>query len=170
MELKLKNVKFSEHMSEETNAFTADVYFNGKKFAYAKNDGHGGCTNVQPYGLEHKETFKLASEYALGLPEIVTYFTHGVGGEPYSFKSDLEAQVEELFTNWLEKREVTKNSNKGIYFKTPNGQHRLTSWKGLTINKMLKYPRGVETIKETVARHQKAGNTILNTNLGSILA
>jgi len=39
MKVELKNVKFSEHMSEETNAFTADVYVDGKKCGYAKNDG-----------------------------------------------------------------------------------------------------------------------------------
>lgn len=47
MKIELKNFQFFERMSEETNAFVADVYVNGVKVAYAKNDGRGGET----YGL-----------------------------------------------------------------------------------------------------------------------
>ena len=33
MKIELKNIKFSEALSEETNAFVCDVYVNGKKVA-----------------------------------------------------------------------------------------------------------------------------------------
>ena len=49
MQIELKNIKFFEAMSEETNAFVADVYVNKVKVAYAKNDGHGGCTFYHAY-------------------------------------------------------------------------------------------------------------------------
>lgn len=49
MKIELKNIKFSEALSEETNAFVADVYVNEQKVAYAKNDGHGGCTFYHAY-------------------------------------------------------------------------------------------------------------------------
>jgi hypothetical protein len=40
--VQLKNVKVSHHMSEETTAFTATLYINGKRAAYVKNTGQGG--------------------------------------------------------------------------------------------------------------------------------
>lgn len=49
MKIELKNVKINKMFSEETTCFMADVFVNGKKTAYAQNDGHGGNTNIQPY-------------------------------------------------------------------------------------------------------------------------
>ena len=40
--VQLRNVKVSHHMSEETTAFTATLYINGKRVAYVKNAGQGG--------------------------------------------------------------------------------------------------------------------------------
>ena len=40
--VKLRNVKVAHHMSEETTAFTATLYINGKRVAYVKNAGQGG--------------------------------------------------------------------------------------------------------------------------------
>ena len=39
MNIELKNIKIAEHLSEETTAFTADIFVNGKKVGYARNDG-----------------------------------------------------------------------------------------------------------------------------------
>ncbi len=43
-------------MSEETNCFVADLYINGKKIGYVKNDGRGGCTD---YTKEKENGYKL---------------------------------------------------------------------------------------------------------------
>lgn len=40
--LQFRNVKTANHLSEETLAFTATLYFNGKPFAHCRNDGNGG--------------------------------------------------------------------------------------------------------------------------------
>ena len=42
----LKAIKISKNMSEETLAFTANVYLNNRKIGYCKNEGMGGPTNV----------------------------------------------------------------------------------------------------------------------------
>lgn len=47
MKVELKKFAYFASGSEETNAFTADVYVDGRKTYYASNDGHGGMTNVQ---------------------------------------------------------------------------------------------------------------------------
>ena len=53
MKLELKNVKINEAFSEETLMFKADLYVNGKKIAYAENDGRGGCTFYREYSIEY---------------------------------------------------------------------------------------------------------------------
>ncbi len=168
MKLQLKNVHFSERLSQETNAFAADVYFEGKKFGAAENDGHGGCTFIQPYP-DSRELYNTAAKYAKSLPNIETNLTHGIDGKPYSIESDLEAQVDDLFGKWLEKKEIQKNSIKGIFYQKPNGTRATTYWKGHTMAKLLKRPDGIALIKKAVEKLKSEGNTILNTNLGSIL-
>lgn len=46
MLVELRKVKYSASLSEETNAFTADLYFDGKKVGYASNHGTGGPNDV----------------------------------------------------------------------------------------------------------------------------
>lgn len=53
MELTLRSIKIAKHLSEETTAFTATVYIDGKKAGFARNDGRGGSNFVDwtDYGL-----------------------------------------------------------------------------------------------------------------------
>ena len=44
--LTLKSFKHAAFLSEETNAFSATVYFDGKRVGHAKNEGHGGSTDI----------------------------------------------------------------------------------------------------------------------------
>ncbi len=45
----VKNVKYSEFMSHETNCFEATVYVDGKRFCKARNEGMGGETIFYPF-------------------------------------------------------------------------------------------------------------------------
>jgi hypothetical protein len=65
--LALKSVKINEAFSQETTMFMADIYFNGKKIGYAKNDGHGGSTDY--YACEgQRAALAMAEDYAKTLP------------------------------------------------------------------------------------------------------
>lgn len=46
MKIELKRFTTNTRLSQETTAFAADVWVNGKKAGHAKNDGHGGATMV----------------------------------------------------------------------------------------------------------------------------
>lgn len=46
--IELKKVKVAASLSEETVAYTADVYVDGKLFAHASNHGHGGPDLFHP--------------------------------------------------------------------------------------------------------------------------
>lgn len=46
--LELRNVKHSRSLSEETPAYTAALYVDGKLFCTIRNHGHGGCDDYDP--------------------------------------------------------------------------------------------------------------------------
>jgi len=162
MDLQLKKVHFSEQLSEETNAFTADIWFRGKKVGYAKNSGRGGCTDIHSYDLG-REALQEAEAYAKTLPEIVYEGRGGLDG--FSIDSDLEAQVDEMFTTWLEKKEITKYSNKGIFYEDSVGRRSTISWKSHSIAQLKKHPQGRVTIQNALDKVVAKGGKVLNTNL-----
>jgi len=45
--IELKRFTSNARLSQETTAFAADVWVDGKKAGFAENDGHGGCTMVR---------------------------------------------------------------------------------------------------------------------------
>jgi hypothetical protein len=99
MKIELRKISFNERMSEETNAFVADVYVDGKKVGYAKNDGRGGDTWVQPYP-ESRELFKEVEKYCKSLPDE----TYEFGGKTFKIKSNIEIVVDQLLTDWLNEK------------------------------------------------------------------
>lgn len=48
MNVTFKKFKYFPSLSEETSAFTADVYIDGVLFCFAENTGKGGCTSFSP--------------------------------------------------------------------------------------------------------------------------
>lgn len=44
--LELKSIHHSATLSQETHAFSANIYVNGKKVGQVRNEGHGGCDLV----------------------------------------------------------------------------------------------------------------------------
>ena len=162
MKIELKNIKFSEFMSEETNAFVCDVFINGVKSAYAKNDGHGGCTFYNAYEGK-RELVEQAEKFCLGLPPINSY-----GME---LKMNLEFKIDLLFEEWLKekdeakfKKKLEKDCLKGICVKTING-YSLIQWKGHTLESILQHPQGKLTIKTKLNELKKEGKEVLNKNL-----
>lgn len=150
MELKLKNVKFSEKLSEETSAFSADLFIGTKKIAYVSNQGKGGYTNYNAYD-GCKDLLKTAEEYANSLPD-----------------SNLENIINDMFNEWLdakERKRILSNEKKGIIYSDKTGLVSLISWKGQTIDSLLKIPKNKEMIKNKVKSLEKQGFIVLNNNL-----
>lgn len=46
--IELRKIKHSKSLSEETPAYTADVYVDGKLFCHVSNHGQGGCDKYYP--------------------------------------------------------------------------------------------------------------------------
>jgi hypothetical protein len=107
MKLELKNVKINEAFSEETLMFKADLFADGKKIAYAENDGHGGCTWCNAYENQ-REALAKAEAFALTLPS--TFAT--VGGKDYEFKSSLESWIDDAVSKIADAKAQAKADKK----------------------------------------------------------
>lgn len=179
MKIELKNIKIAEHMSEETTAFTADIFVDGVKTGYAKNHGHGGCTDYNRYpgkkyssgGFDfdtNQEALKKAEAYCLTLPPI-KYPAHGsmkafeVPMNLENFIDDLvEAEVKRKgnakFKKTLEKKQVNT-----IMWGVPNG----SSYTQVSFKVPLaKIPAlQLQVFINKYKKEFKEGQVFLNTNL-----
>ena len=153
MDIKLKAVKHSVTFSEETNCFQANLYVDGKKVAYVKNDGRGGCTDYNAYNKELRPKLEEAEAYAKTLPPI----KYG----SMTIDMNLEHLIDDLFDDWL----FTKDMNKGIIYGKSKDLAKILSWKGYTISKLLKHRQGITLIKNAIKNVKKEGYTVFNTNL-----
>lgn len=105
----LKKVHHSASLSEETEAFTADVYFDGKRIASAKNDGRGGMTFVDAYQGQHAKVQEAAA-YAATFP-----YTATIGDKPYDFgPHKLDSIVDDLLSDYLVTKELKRRLKQTI--------------------------------------------------------
>ena len=104
MKIELKKIEFSERMSEETNCFVADLYIDGKKVGYVKNDGQGGQTDY--YGIEKRQSdiIMKAEAYCKTLPK-VKYGEH-------EWENSLEHVIDQLFEDWITAKMKAKTEKK----------------------------------------------------------
>jgi hypothetical protein len=162
MNVTLKNVKFSEHMSEETNAFTADVYVDGVRCGYAKNDGCGGNTNVHPYSFQQSELFYKGETFLKTQPQI----NIGTEETPFMVESNMENVVDQLFEQWLkekDKKKLEKKMETHLMWGIPNGSNYM----------QINFKKPLLTLPQTALQSYingikagfKDGQQFLNTNL-----
>jgi len=166
MQIELKKIKFSEHLSQETNAFTAEIYINGKNAGYARNDGHGGCTDYHAHEGK-RDLIEQAEQHCLTLPPI--------NYETFQIDMNLENKIDQLFEEWLKSKDKAKLQKKlqkdmldGLCIKTNGGYEKLT-WKSgritITIAQMIRVEKGKKMLQDKIAQVRGEGKEILNTNI-----
>jgi hypothetical protein len=167
MNVTLKKIKFAEHLSEETNAFTADLYINGKNVGYVKNDGQGGPTCIYPNNQETRKVVDEAEAYFNSLPKKTVTF----GSSTFDIQPSLEGEVDEFFEAHLQakdeikfKKKMEKDMLKGLVVGDEKS-YSIISWTGYTIATLLMHPKGKRTLQDAIAKVSKEGRKILNTNL-----
>lgn len=165
--IELKSLKIYDRMSEETIAFTADVYVNGKKVAYAKNEGCGGPTHYNPYSQADRALLVEAESYCNALPST----KHEFGGKtvelPQSLESVIDAwvyRVDEEKHKAKFKKKLAKDMIKGLCVGTPD-RYEIIWWKGVTIPQLLQMERGKATLRAKILQLRSEGKNILNTNI-----
>tara|TARA_R110000824_G_scaffold28928_8_gene96889 strand:- start:1843 stop:2382 length:540 start_codon:yes stop_codon:yes gene_type:complete len=133
----LKSIKHARFLSEETNAFAANVYIKGKKAGYAKNDGRGGCTHVWK-DTDFLQLWKEAETFVEGLPKQKTDLVHNDDGTLFSYKLNMGHLIDEMIVDDLLWKEIKKKfKTKILVFKTEG-----------TFSHIMSYARGNHTIEE----------------------
>lgn len=164
MKIELKNIKHLESMSRETNCFTADIFVDGKKVGYAENDGGGGNTDCRHYE-GFRDVLKRADEFCKSLPPIYSEEFD------FTYEQNLESYVDDLLVKWLivkdekkYKKQLEKDSKKGICYKTENG-YRIFGWTTHNLEDLLKFEKGREAVKKGLLELKERNVEILNTNI-----
>jgi len=74
VKVELKRFTTNARLSQETTAFAADVWVDGKKVGHAENDGHGGATMVR---LDPSVRDKIEAHGKTLVPAEYASFTSG---------------------------------------------------------------------------------------------
>jgi hypothetical protein len=171
MKIELKNIQHSESLSQETNAFTANVYINGLRAAVASNQGHGGPIGYQPVNEFGRRLIKEAEEYCKILP--AEKFTSG--GKEYTLEMNLESVIDNLLEKHLQQKDLQKFRNKmercmeqGLVYGVPDQQYTNLKFK-MPIDMLLVHPNGPKMLRDFIITkiipELKEGEKILNTNI-----
>lgn len=173
MKIELKNIHHSLQLSEETEAFTANVYINGTHAGYAKNNGHGGSTDYYHENEKGKELIRKAEAYCKALPD--KQYPKDEYMEAFSVPMNLENYIDELLHNYVEKKEqasfakkMNKAMERGIVFGIAGKSFTTLAFTSSFVN-VLSHPRATDIIKNAIISKVlpdlKNGNIILNTNI-----
>lgn len=130
MKIELRRVSHNARLSEETYAFAADVWIDGKKAGEVSNEGHGGCHRWHPHDLEAR-----IDVFAKTLPKIDCSDMYSAADAAKLSDDDrymdesAETFVSGLVTDWLVAKDMkrslakrilyTKVGQKGIYQSKP---------------------------------------------------
>lgn len=105
MEIKLKNIHVDFRLSEETNAFTANLFIDGKNVGTAINDGHGGMTNCRAKDQKGAALIREAEIWCEQLPPEVVKLEDGSG---HNLSISLDYYVDKLVDEHIAKREQAR--------------------------------------------------------------
>lgn len=170
MNIEIKNIQVFDKMSEETNAFHASIYIDGKRVGEAKNNGKGGMTDYHAIHHDYMPLIKNAEEYCKELPPLK--FSDG-GTLPMDFELYIDTEVE----NFIKNRETAKMQKKILKYQEDHivfGTElspRMAYWtmaskRRAPISFMLeKHLDAVKSKLAEIKAQLKPGERILNTNL-----
>lgn len=97
MKIELKAIHYSEQLSRETAAFSANLYIDGYKAGTASNQGHGGNTSYTPFNEKGKSLIREAEGYCKNLPPE----KYTIGGKEHQLDMDLELYIDNLLNSWM---------------------------------------------------------------------
>ncbi|MEE1947254.1 hypothetical protein VRU48_19160 [Pedobacter sp. KR3-3] len=169
MKIELKKIEHSPSLSEETEAFTAHLYIDGKHAAYLKNQGTGGMTDIHPTDQAGAKMVWEAVAYCKTLPP-QTYT--GFDGKEHSLAVDLQSYIDQLLYEHLEAKfqaRMERAMADHIVIGHPDDNAYRTLKLKFEINLLLVHPRGPEILTDIlrtrVLPQLTEGQMVMNTNL-----
>jgi hypothetical protein len=171
MKIELKNIHHSPSLSEETEAFTANLYINDIHAGYAKNQGHGGPTDYDWHDERGRKLIAEAEAYCKALPPE----KFEMDGKQHFFEMNLEQFIDNLLSRHLDEKELQKFRKKidkamefGIVIGVPDQSFGVLKFKS-PIDMILVHPKGADILKDTIVNKVlpslKEDEKILNTNI-----
>jgi hypothetical protein len=174
MNIEIRNIKIASNLSEETIAFTADVFVNGKKTAYARNDGRGGCTHYSSYHKPNNDyDLRQAEAYAKSLPSKTEMFND----KPFTIESNLEQIIDNAIyakDNEREQKKFQKKIQKACETHIVWGIPNSSSFKSIGFNgkpklidigSTIQGQVAIKNLIEKIKKEMKEGEVILNKNI-----
>ena len=120
----IKNLKYSEFMSQETHCFEGTVYVDGERFCYARNDGHGGCDSYDPINRTDNlwESIEALNK-KLRAERADEFKTHKRGdGSTFEIGPDFECLVCDAVTDALYLRDAKRCMGRKWLWLKPDGK------------------------------------------------
>lgn len=146
MNIELKNIKHHAALSEETNAFSASLYIDGKKAGTAENTGKGGQTLVRAYG-ENRDIVRKAEDYCRDLPPRTTTLFNG---EKMDLPMSLDFHIDTLVEDDLNYQHLKKKMRSNILVKEDDGKVM-----GCAVTSPVTKERKAKVIKQLELRGEK---------------
>lgn len=165
MNIELRNIQIQDRQSEETTAFTASLYVDGKKVGRAGNSGKGGPSNYHADDHKNWDVIRKAEAYSLAK-------TDG--------NVSLEDLIDSIIDDYWQERENKRFKDKmqrdmlTALLIGNDKQYRKITWpiqgtrRYWTIENLLKMDNGRKAIRTTVAEYKRLmspSERILNTNI-----
>ena len=116
MQVELKSFKEHKELSDDSLAFSASLWIDGKRTAIVTNEGQGGMHRIQPTGptLEKLKANRIKLDefqaYCKTLPDRIET-PSWTDGEPYTVKMDSEVFINDLLEEIFKELDK-KNSEK----------------------------------------------------------
>lgn len=111
MKLELKNIKYAEFNSEETNCFQATLHINGQKALRVSNEGHGGPDDHEEL---YTGAYKEFDDYCKTLPP-EDFHGHPLQPSP-------ETVVGDLLTDHLMVKDLKRLMKGKLLYSKKDGQ------------------------------------------------
>lgn len=132
MKIELKKIHYSKALSQETAAYTAEIWVNGKKAGDVRNQGEGGMSMIYPRTLEAD----LAA-YAKTLP--ATVYPASSGLPAMTLTPTADSVIDDLLHDHLDAKDLKRKMKTKVVFTVSDG--KLYETRGLT------RPTGTDVVK-----------------------
>jgi hypothetical protein len=155
MQLQLKNIKYNSSLSDETYAYSANLYLDGKKIGYVANRGHGGADEQR---IDDAQIAKDIDAYFASLPKEHTHLE--MNGEPFMVQPDLESWCHDQITDYLTLKDIKKACARNVIGFKDGEEFRFSKIDNDTIDKVGNLTKPL-TIRQYLER-KHPGMKILN--------
>lgn len=170
MEIELKNIHYSPTLSEDSNAFTANLYVNRKKVCEVSDDGNGGEISFTQEDPKYSQLLKEAEEWCKTLPDWIEPHPSN-SEEPYRVKMTLEIYVGQLLEKHLQAKEQQKMERamiQSLLYGKPGEYYGKIGFK-FSMAQILGQPNGhkimVNTLKKYILPKLTDEVMFMNTNI-----